>query len=113
MARNKSNVTLATVESMTPKTPKDIAVQMRESGKTTSDIIRALAAIHVKDGEPIRGDIVKTLKDAGIQTKNGTDVKYQHVRNTLLLPIKKQPIVPQISANNESEESNDTQEMTE
>jgi hypothetical protein len=92
----KSN-TVQTISTDTVQSPKDIAVSMRESGKSTSDIIRALAQVHTKpNGEVDRGAITKTLKDAGVQTKNGTDIKYQHVRNTLLLPVKKQPSMPQI-----------------
>lgn len=72
--------------------PVAVAQDMLKANKTTSDIIRALAAIHTKsDGEADRGAITKTLKEAGVKTKNGTDVKYQHVRNTLLLPVKKIP----------------------
>ena len=89
MSTNKTNIK-PTNETAPVSTPTDIARQMLESKKSTSDIIRALSKICLKtDGEVDRGAITKALKDSGVRTKNGTEVKYQHVRNTLITPVKK------------------------
>jgi len=54
--------------------------------KTTnvSQKIRALSALGHKPGP-----IVKLLTESGYKTKNGTDIRFQHVRNVLKTPVKK------------------------
>lgn len=87
--KNISTKALDTV-APAPLTPVDVAKAMLEQKKSTSDIIRALSKICVKtDGDTDRGAITKALKESGVRTKNGTEVKYQHVRNTLITPVKK------------------------
>lgn len=89
MSTNKSN-TVARVPEIKPVKPVDVAKELLGQKKSTSDIIRALSKVCLKtDGEVDRGAITKSLKEAGVRTKNGTEVKYQHVRNTLITPVKK------------------------
>lgn len=52
---------------------------------TTSGIIRELAQRGLS-----RGQIVKELKNRGVQTKHGTEIRYQHVRNVLIKELKRQ-----------------------
>jgi len=55
-----------------------------DTSKNVSVRIRELSALGLK-----MGPIVKALTAAGYKTKNGTDIRFQHVRNVLNTPAKK------------------------
>jgi hypothetical protein len=55
-----------------------------DTSKSVSHRIRELAGHSQK-----MGDIVRLLTDAGYKTKNGTAIRFQHVRNVLKTEPKK------------------------
>lgn len=58
--------------------------------KSTSEMIRYLGKMWFdNDGNVDRSRIVKTFKLAGVTTKDGNEIRYQHVRNVLITPVKK------------------------
>lgn len=67
-----------------------IVKKMMRNKKSTSEMIRALGKMWFnEDGSIDRSRIVKTFKLAGVTTKNGDEIRYQHVRNVLITPVKK------------------------
>lgn len=53
-----------------------------EGKETTSSKIRHLASLGLKQGE-----IYKILKEVGVTTKQGGEIRYQHVRNVLVTQL--------------------------
>ena len=55
-----------------------------DTNKNVSVRIRELHTMGVK-----MGDIKRALTEVGYRTKNGTEIRFQHVRNVINTPVKK------------------------
>lgn len=82
MSKNKIQ-TEAVVEENTNVPTKEQTI-VSDTSTNVSQKIRALSALGHKPGP-----IVKMLTEGGYKTKNNTDIRFQHVRNVLLQPLKK------------------------
>lgn len=86
MSNNSTKNALTVVE----ENDEVIVKKLKENGASTSAIIRQLGKNwKMQNGEADRSRIVKALKNGGVTTKNGDEIRYQHVRNVLITPIKK------------------------
>lgn len=87
---SKKNVQEAVVETSVVELTAEqkLANQVKEiasdTSKNVSYRIRELAGLGLK-----YGPIQKALNEAGYRTKNGTEIRFQHVRNVLLTQTKK------------------------
>lgn len=80
----KNEATVAAEQPKTDELSSKIQAITSDSKLNVSQKIRALDALGRK-----RGEIVKDLTNSGYKTKNGGDIRFQHVRNVLITPIKK------------------------
>lgn len=81
---------LAVVNAPKILTDKEYVENLKKENFGTSQIIRRLGVEWKnKDGESDRSRIVKALINGGVRTKEGGEIRYQHVRNVLITPIKK------------------------
>lgn len=80
MSKKNEATTTVTAEVSTP----DFKAVAADSTLNVSQRIRKLSELGLK-----RGDIVKALTEAGYKTKNGSPIRFQHVRNVLITPVKK------------------------
>ena len=67
-----------------PSVETQAKVIAADGTKNVSVRIRELSALGIKNGP-----ITKLLTEAGYRTKNGTEIRFQHVRNVLNTQLKK------------------------
>lgn len=86
-----SNINLSEQsEPVAQKTDDQLVRELIERKLNTSQIIRYLGSMFLdKNGEADRSRIVKALKNGGATTKDGEHIRYQHVRNVLITPVKR------------------------
>jgi hypothetical protein len=86
---SKKNQETAVLEStvtkqVEPTLEQKVETIAADTSKNVSIRIRELHALGLK-----YGPIQKALTAAGYKTKNGTDIRFQHVRNVILTVAKK------------------------
>jgi len=90
MSKSNKNQEVAVLEQTDETRPTEVSIETKvkeiaaDKNKNVSYRIRELAGLGLK-----MGPIVKALTEGGYKTKNGTDIRFQHVRNVLMTPAKK------------------------
>jgi hypothetical protein len=84
MSKIKSNESSESIVTSAPSIDEQAMLIAKDTTKNVSVRIRELSTLGIKNGP-----IVKVLTAAGYLTKNGSAIRFQHVRNVLNTPLKK------------------------